>query len=76
MVTKQDEVEEQDGTGDEDEKELGPEERRMLERKLKKIRRKEEKMKQKEKAKSEKEESEGSIAQTQALEYLTWLGIH
>ncbi|GAA6085072.1 uncharacterized protein C7orf50 homolog isoform X2 [Tachysurus ichikawai] len=62
-------VEEEEGT--EDEEELSPEERRVLERKLKKIRKKEEKKKQKEIAKSEKEESKSSIAQTQALEYLT-----
>ncbi|XP_036446817.1 uncharacterized protein C7orf50 [Colossoma macropomum] len=50
---------------------LTPEERRVLERKLKKIRRKEEKKKQKEKEMSEKEGSKTSVAQKQALEYLT-----
>ncbi|KAF7708032.1 hypothetical protein HF521_017089 [Silurus meridionalis] len=57
--------------GVEDEEELSPEEMRVLERKLKKIRKKEEKKKQKEEAKGEKEESKSSVAQTQALEYLT-----
>ncbi|XP_047666782.1 uncharacterized protein C7orf50 homolog isoform X2 [Tachysurus fulvidraco] len=64
-------VEEEEGTEDEDDEELSPEERRVLERKLKKIRKKEEKKKQKEIVKSEKEESKSSIAQTQALDYLT-----
>ncbi|KAK2855450.1 hypothetical protein Q7C36_007319 [Tachysurus vachellii] len=69
VITKR--VEEEEGTEDEDNEELSPEERRVLERKLKKIRKKEEKKKQKETAKSEKEESKSSIAQTQALDYLT-----
>ncbi|KAI4898066.1 hypothetical protein NFI96_018069 [Prochilodus magdalenae] len=58
---------------EEGEDDLSPEEKRVLERKLKKIRRKDEKRKQKEKEKNEKEEtksSESSVAQTQALEYL------
>ncbi|XP_066540058.1 uncharacterized protein C7orf50 homolog [Hoplias malabaricus] len=56
--------------GMEGEDDLSPEERRVLERKLKKIRKKEEKKKLKEEKKSEKEESKSSIAKTQALEYL------
>ncbi|KAL7874839.1 hypothetical protein SRHO_G00058090 [Serrasalmus rhombeus] len=60
------EVEEEGMEGGDD---LTPEERRVLERKLKKIRRKEEKKNQKEK--SEKEELKTSVAQKQALEYLT-----
>ncbi|KAL7886793.1 hypothetical protein AOLI_G00045140 [Acnodon oligacanthus] len=65
------EVEEEGMEGGND---LTPEERRVLERKLKKIRRKEEKKKQKEEEKKEKSEKEGcktSVAQKQALEYLT-----
>ncbi|XP_026782591.3 uncharacterized protein C7orf50 homolog isoform X1 [Pangasianodon hypophthalmus] len=73
VITEKDGVEEEEGMEDEDgdEEELSPEERRVLERKLKKIRKKEEKKKQKEEGKSEKEDSKSSIAQTQALEYLT-----
>ncbi|KAG7335591.1 hypothetical protein KOW79_000284 [Hemibagrus wyckioides] len=70
VIPEKDEVEEEEGM-EEDEEELSPEERRVLERKLKKIRKKEEKKKQKELGKSEKEEIKSSIAQTQALEYLT-----
>lgn len=57
----------------EGEDELSPEEIRVLERKMKKIRRKEEKKKKKEEEKEKKkEESKTSVAQAQALEYLTW----
>ncbi|XP_062847898.1 uncharacterized protein C7orf50 homolog [Trichomycterus rosablanca] len=49
--------------------ELSPEEKRVLERKLKKILKKEQK--QKMEAKSKDEESKTNVAQTQALEYLT-----
>ncbi|TSL82514.1 hypothetical protein Baya_6613 [Bagarius yarrelli] len=71
VITEKDEIEEEEGLENEEEEELSPEERRVLERKLKKIRKKEEKKKQKELAVSEKDDSKSSIAQTQALEYLT-----
>lgn len=64
-----------DGEAEEmmNEDELSPEERRVLERKLKKILRKEEKKTLKtEDAESKDESSKSNVAQTQALEYLEW----
>ncbi|XP_039528484.1 uncharacterized protein C7orf50 [Pimephales promelas] len=62
----------EDENGLDGEEELSPEERRVLERKLKKIMKKEEKRKLKEKGKSTNPEKvKTSVAETQALEYLT-----
>ncbi len=63
-----------DGTQElEGEEDLSPEERRVLERKMKKILKKEEKKRLKAEGKtSERTAASGPTASQQALDYLTW----
>lgn len=63
----------EDENGLDGEKELSPEERRVLERKLKKILKKKEKRKLKEEGKGIKpDKAKSNVAEKQALEYLAW----